>query len=45
MGPKRFQIIEQCATEAINKYIKLLVSDQRYHKTTEDNGYSTPPTP
>ena len=41
LDPKRFQIIKQCAAEAINKYIKKVVSDLSGHQAAENVGYST----
>ena len=45
LGPKRFQIIKQCATEAINKYIKKVLCDPNDHQDADNDGYSTPSTP
>ena len=45
LGPKRFQIIKQCATEAINKYIKKVLHDLNDHQDPDNGGYSTPSTP
>ena len=43
--PKRFKIIKQCATEAINKCMKKVLCDSNDHKDADDIGYSTPSTP
>ena len=45
LGPKRFQIIKQCATEAINKYIKKVLCDLNDHQVADNDGYSTPSIP
>ena len=45
LGPKRFQMIKQCATEAINKYIKKVLCDPNDHQDADSDGYSTPSTP
>ena len=37
--------MKQCETEAINKYIKKVLSDPNDHQAAEDVGYSTPNTP
>ena len=42
LGPKRFQIIENCATEAVNKNIKKVVYDTSDHQAAEDVGHFTP---
>ena len=44
-GPKIFQIIKQCATEAINKYMKKVLCDPNDHQHADNDGYSTPRTP
>ena len=45
LGPKRFQIIKQWATEAINEYIKKVLCDPNDHQDADNDGYSTPSTP
>ena len=45
LGPKRFQIIKQCATEAISKYIKKVLCDPNDHQDADNDGHSTPSTP
>ena len=45
LGPKRFQIIKQCATEVINKYIMKVLCDPDDNQAADDVGYSTPSTP
>ena len=40
-----FRSLKQCATEAINKYIKKMSCDPNNHQDGDDVGYSTPSTP
>ena len=40
LGPKRFQIIKQCATD-----IKKVLCDPNDHQDADNDGYSTPSTP
>ena len=44
LGPKIFQIIKQCATEAVNKYTKKALCDPNDHQDADNDGYSTPST-
>ena len=41
-GPKRFQIIKQYATEAINKHIRKVLYDQNDNQDADNVGFSTP---
>ena len=45
LGPKRFQIIKQCATKAVNKYIKKVLCNLNDYQDANNDGYSTPSTP
>ena len=45
LGPKGVHIIKQCATGAINKYIKKVLCDPDDNQAADDVGYSTPSTP